>query len=209
MLARELVEETSFSVSRRVPSPPERRSQERHLTILRVGTLILDGRRELCLVRNISAGGLMAHVYCTLEAGQKVTVEIRSNHQVDGRVVWVDQANAGIEFDTPIDVTELLANPAVLDNGWKPRPPRVEVDRLATLRVGAKTYWVHTRDVSQGGVKVESDQPLDPGSDVVVTLEHFRPVAGVVRWQNGTVCGIAFNELIPFGELIGWLKRSG
>ncbi len=55
------VEETTFSFSSAAPQP-DRRRQTRHLTILRVGTLIIEGRRELCLIRNISAGGLMAHV---------------------------------------------------------------------------------------------------------------------------------------------------
>ena len=208
MLARDLVEETSFSVSRKVPDPPERRLQERHLTILRVGTLIVDGRRELCLVRNISAGGLMAHVYCPLEIRQSVSIELKTNQPIEGQVIWLDDANVGIEFASPIDVTELLANPPVLENGWRPRLPRVEVNRLATLRVGARTYWVRTRDVSQGGVKVETDQPIEPGSDIVVTLENLRPMQGVVRWQNGTVCGISFNQHIPFAELIDWLKHA-
>ena len=42
-----------------------------------------------------------------------------------------------------------------------------------------------------------------------MTLEGFRPLHGVVRWSGGGHCGIAFNQLIPFGELIDWLKRAG
>jgi len=61
-----VVEETTFSFSTRAPQPPERRRDTRHITILRVGTILVDGRRELCLIRNISAGGLMAHVYSQL-----------------------------------------------------------------------------------------------------------------------------------------------
>jgi len=30
-----------------------------------------------------------------------------------------------------------------------------------------------------------------------------------VRWSSDTGCGIAFNQLIPFGELIAWLKNAG
>ena len=208
MLAREQVVETSFSFSNLVPDPPERRQQERHIKILRVGIVVVDGRRELCLIRNISAGGLMAHLYTRVNPGQRVSVELKTHQEVSGRIVWVREANAGIAFDTPVDIADLLANPAVLDNGWRARTPRIEVDRLATLRAGARTQWVHTRDISQSGVKIELDEPLDIGADVVVTPEHFRPVAGVVRWQNGRACGIAFNQLIPLSELIDWLKRS-
>jgi len=207
MYAARQIEETSFSFSDQAPAPCERRRQERHIRILRVGVLFFDGRRELCLIRNISSGGLMAHVYSTVKTGENVRVELKTNQQVSGHIAWVDGSDAGIAFDAPVDIVELLANPPVLDNGWKPRSPRVEVDRAATLRSGARTRWVRTRDISQSGVKVELDQPLDVGSDVVVTLEHLGPIAGVVRWQDGPVAGIEFNQLIPFGELIEWLKR--
>lgn len=207
MLADNQIVETGFSFADSVPGPPERRRAERHLTILRVGILIADGQRELCLIRNISAGGLMVHVYSPVEEGKRVTVELKSNQAIDGRIVWVEEANAGIAFDEPVDVAALLANPPVLDNGWRPRLPRVEVDRPATLRAGARTLWVRTRDISQGGVKIDLDRPIEAGTAVVVTPEHFRPLAGTVRWQQERACGIAFNELIPFDELIAWLKR--
>ena len=206
MYVDQQIEETSFSFSQAIPQPPERRRQERHIRILRVGVLFVDGRRELCLIRNISSGGLMAHVYSTVVPGERVTVELKTNQQVSGRIVWARDSNAGIAFDSPVDIAELLANPPLLDNGWKPRAPRVEIDRPATLRSGARTRWVKSRDISQSGIKIETDEPLEVGGDVVVTLEHFRPLAGVVRWQSGPVAGIEFNQLIPFGELIDWLK---
>ena len=207
MYAARQIEETSFSFSEQAPLPPERRRQERHIRILRVGVLFFGSRRELCLIRNISSGGLMAHVYSAVTPGERVTVELKTNQQVTGEITWADGSDAGIAFDEPVDIVELLANPPVLDNGWRPRSPRVEVDRAATVRAGARTRWVRTRDISQSGLKVEVDAPLEVGSDVVVTLEQLGSIAGVVRWQDGTVCGIEFNQLIPFGELIDWLKK--
>jgi hypothetical protein len=201
-------EETTFSFSSDAPKPQERRQAARHMTILRVGTLIVDGNRELCLVRNISAGGLMAHVYSQFRLGQQVSVELRTNQPIAGTVSWIKAGNIGIAFAQPIDVEDLLASHNALENGWRPRLPRVEVDRLGTLRAGARTHWISTRDISQGGTKVEVDQPLEPGQDVVLTLEGFRPVAGVVRWHHDGLCGISFNQVIPFGELMGWLRRA-
>jgi hypothetical protein len=209
MFAQDSVVGTSFSFSSEVPDPPERRGDERHIKILRVGILVFDGRRELCLIRNLSAGGLMAHLYSNMHSGQRVTVELKTNQQVSGTVVWVREANAGIAFDTPVDIGELLANPPVLDNGWRARSPRVEIERVATVRNAGRTLWVNVRDVSQSGVKIETDEQLEIGSDVVVTLDNFRPIAGVVRWQSGRSCGLAFNGLIPLKELIDWIKNKG
>jgi hypothetical protein len=206
MLAENCHEETIFSLSRHAPRPPERRRQTRHLTILRVGLLISGGGRELCLIRNISAGGLMAHVYSRLNEGEAVRVELKSNHPVEGRVVWAEGSNVGIAFAEPVDVEDMLSSQAVIENGWRPRLPRIEVDRLATLRCGARLYGVNTRDISQGGVKIEIDQPLEVGRDIVLAMERFRPLAGSVRWCDGGLAGIAFNDLIPFAELMGWLR---
>jgi len=206
MLPQE-VEGTRFSFSREAPRPPERRRAQRHLTILRVGTLIVGGRRELCLVRNISAGGLMAHVYSTLRTGQEVAVELKTNQQLPGRIVWVEEANAGIQFDRPIEVAEILANPPVMENGWRPRMPRVEIERLGTLRAGATVHWITARDISQGGVRLECDGAVPAGAEVVLTLEGFRPVHGVVRWSKQAECGITFNQVVPFTELMAWLTQ--
>jgi len=208
MYLEERVVETGFSFSSDVPAPPERRTGERHIKILRVGTLVVDGRHELCLIRNISAGGLMAHVYSPLTPGQKVTVELKTNQPLPGQVVWVNEGNAGIRFAAPMDVSDFLANPAVMDNGWRPRTPRVEIDRMATLRAGARTTWVQVRDISQSGVKLECEAPPAQGEEIVLTIEGFRPLHGVVRWSSQGHCGVSFNQLIPFADLVDWLKQA-
>jgi PilZ domain len=208
MLANDLHDETTFSFSQRAPQPPaaERRQAPRHLTILRVGALIGPEGRELCLIRNISGGGLMAHVYACHAAGEVVAIELKTNDRIAGKVIWAEGSNIGVQFDSPIDVGEMLSSQAVLDNGWRPRLPRIEVDRLATLRCGARIHGVNTRDISQGGVKIETDEPLEVGREIVLTLDKFRPVHGVVRWCAEGLAGIAFNQLIPFGELMSWLR---
>lgn len=200
------LEETTFSLSPQPPKPAERRRDPRHLTILRVGSLIIDGRRELCLIRNISAGGVMIHAYSAMEEGKKLRIELKSDQQFEGVVTWAQGPTVGVTFEEPIDVAQMLANHARMENGWRPRMPRVEIDRLATIRVGAHTFAVNTRDISQGGVKLETDYPFEPDSPVVLTLERFRPIPGVIRWYQDGQCGVSFNQVVPFHELIDWLR---
>ncbi len=131
---------------------------------------------------------------------------MKTNQRISRTVARIEGSNVGISLEERPDEEELLAAHSGLENGWRPRLPRVEVDRLATLRLGAKTYGVSTRDISQGGVKIETDQPFDVGEEVVLTLDKFRPVHGAVRWYHEGLCGIAFNQVIPFHELMGWLR---
>jgi hypothetical protein len=208
MLNHECVDDTSLSLSAAIPAPPERRRQQRHLTILRVGALIVDGARELCLVRNISAGGVMAHVYRHFEIGTRVHVEIKNDEAMAGRVVWAEESNVGIAFDQKIDVPDLLATSKLLGDGRLARRPRVEINRRVRLRCGAEVYFADGIDISQGGVKLATEQKLPVNADVVVTLDGFRPLPGIVRWVKDDHVGISFLQVIPIGELCEWL-RSG
>lgn len=203
----EPADETIFSFSKEAPASAGRGDEVRRLTTLRVGTITIDGRRELCLIRNISAGGLRAHVYSPLCEGQQVSVELKTDQQTRGSVTWVDGGTIGISFDREIDVEELLAS-QVANDGVRPRMPRVEVDKLGELRIGARIYPINTCDMSQGGVRIEIDHRLNVGENVVLTLQKFRPVPGVVRWYQEGQGGIAFNQVIPFHELMNWLRRK-
>ena len=62
---------------------------------------------------------------------------------------------------------------------------------MATMRAGARTYWVHARDISQSGVKVETEHPPAADTEVVFALDGLRPLHGIVRWSNDSACGIA------------------
>lgn len=201
----ELVQETTYSLAEKVPE--QRRQKPRLLTLLRVATLIVDGRRELCLMRNISAMGAMIHVYSTLEAGQSVAVEMKTGQEIIGKVKWIDGSNLGLEFEAPIDVMAILASQLVSQSDHKPRMPRVEVRCPATLRLGAKTYRVTTHDVSQGGARIMLDAVVVANSEVVLSMEGFHSLHGTLRWCDSEHAGVTFNALIPWPLLVCWLKE--
>ena len=199
------VETTLYSLSDRAPDPVERRDDERYLTLFRVGTVMINDRRELCLIKNISSGGMMIRPYCKLEVGDKVSVELKRGEQIPGLINWVRQDSAGIEFNDRIDVIELLATSM---EGPRPRMPRVEVRCIASVRQGANVYGMRAHDVSQGGVKVESDRDLEVGGDVLVTLPGLPSKDAVVRWKQGRAYGITFRRLIALAELVEWLRSQ-
>ena len=207
MLSAGAAEETAYPVPEAAPELSGRGGEPRRMTTLRVGTITVEGRRELCLIRNVSAGGLRAYVYSPLQHGQRVSVELKANQQTCGSVSWVDGSTVGISFEEEINVAELLATQNEGESGIKPRMPRVEADCLGELRIGARLYPINTCDVSQGGVRIEVDHPLRVGENVVLTLQKLRPVQGVVRWFEDGQVGIAFNQVLPFHELVNWLRR--
>jgi hypothetical protein len=200
------VETTLYSLSDAPPAPAadsDRREGDRHMTLYRVGSILVEKRRDLCLIKNISAGGMMIRLYCSIAEDTMVMVELKSGQPISGRISWVRDHQAGVTFDQPIDVIDILSSTM---DGPRPRMPRIETNCHATLRNGANSLRVRACDISQGGVKIECGTPLSQGADVVITLPGLSPSPGIACWMEGGFAGITFNRLIPLGELVEWLK---
>ena len=197
------LETTLYSLSDEPPGPADRREGERHLTLFRVGSITIGDRRELCLIKNISAGGMMIRAYCPIPKGTALSVELKSGQPVTGRASWVNEHNIGVSFDEPIDVLEILSASA---DGPRPRMPRIEVHCIAIIRDGANIYRLPVCDISQGGVKVRGSPMLEHGCDLSLSLPGLDPQPAALRWRQDGHLGISFNRLIPLAELVAWLQ---
>jgi hypothetical protein len=199
-------ETTLYSLSNTTPGAPEERRQgDRLMTLYRVGSLNIAGRRELCLIRNISAGGMMVRAFCAIAEGTRLLVELKCGQPIAGAVSWARDIHVGISFDEPLDVIDILSPSS---EGPRPRLPRIEVSSFITLREGASIYRMRVCDISQGGLKVQCDAQLAPDSDVVVTLAGIEPQPGVVRWARGDQMGVTFNRLLALPTLVEWLREQ-
>jgi hypothetical protein len=199
------VETTLYSLTGAAPQPPGQRSDERFLSLLRVGTLLVEGRRELCLIRNISAGGMMIRAYSEIAPGTELAVELKEGEPIRGKAIWAEDGLVGIGFDERIDILSLIS-PS--DDDPPPRMPRIEIERTAWVREGANVRRTKAVNISQGGICVESHAELKVDADVTVTLAGLPPIPGVVRWRDASSYGIAFNRVLALSDVVGWL-RSG
>src|SRR4051795_13559501 len=109
LVSKKPVETTLYSLSSAPPRQPDRRVNDRFLSMLRVGALLIGDRRELCLIRNISAGGMMIRPYSPIDAGTRLSVELKHGETVSGVAQWSENGLTGVVFDTPMDVVTLLS----------------------------------------------------------------------------------------------------
>jgi hypothetical protein len=197
---------TIFSLTTDVPRPTDVRADDRLLSLLPVGKLVADDWQDLCRIRNISAGGLMAETTRRHDAGVPVTVELNSNQHVGGTLVWTRDTTVGVKFDQNVDLREILANrrPRI---GFRPRPARLDINCTATVRIGGLYYKVEVRDISLGGIKIHLQDRECLGKDVVVTVESLRPIKGVIRWHEDGLAGVVFDKPVTFEELAEWLSK--
>lgn len=202
------VETTLYSLSDTPPAPSgdgDRRDGERVMTLYRVGSILVENRRELCLIKNISAGGMMIRLYCSIADGTPVTIELKSGQPINGKISWTREQNAGIAFDTTIDVIDILSTTM---DGPRPRMPRIETNCHATLRDGSDVLRVQACDISQGGVKIRCETVVAQGADVIITLPGLEPQPGIACWIDNGFVGVTFNRLLPLGELVAWLHEQ-
>lgn len=205
---------TPRPVLKAIPAPApdtagERRADERSkLTVFRSGILHWDGIQGLCLIRNLSAGGMMAKVSAEIPVNTRVVAEMRSGHMLAGRIAWCREGRVGVQFDERIDVAEVLNGPHRIAAHWVQRMPRVKVPCGANVVVGTSREPVRLLDLSQGGAKVEGAR-LRPGDDVTFGVGGLDPRAGAVVWTREGRAGIAFHASIPFDTLAHWaLERQ-
>ena len=203
MLDEHPVETTVYSLRGSLPEPQERRSGERHLSLLRVGTLVIDNHRELCLIKNVSAGGMLIRAYCPVQEGARITIELKQGEPISGSARWSRGECVGVIFDEPIDVLDLLSPSG---EGPRPRMPRIQVDCTAWVREGATVHRTRALDISQGGMKVECRTTIPAGSEVTISLNGHSPLKGVVRWNDSGSIGITFNRVIALPVLVAWLR---
>ena len=175
------------------------------MPILRIAKLTAPSGEQLIRIRNVSAGGLMAESGRPLSVGDPVTLEM-SNQRIPSSIVWTRDGTIGVKFDQNLDLGELLAGRKPR-HGVRVRPPRLEVQCRASVRIGKLYYTVDVHNISLGGLKVEPIEEYCVGKDVVVVVESLRPVKGNVRWFSERQAGIVFDKPLSFDELADWIGK--
>src|SRR3546814_19915245 len=123
----------------------ENRQSERRVVTVRWVAKITSGKgQELCLIRNISAGGIMANIYSPHEVGEQIGIEIRSGQQLDGDIVWMRAGCIGVQFANEIDLDDMLKVISEDRKRIRARPPRLEVDVPPHIMVGNRGISVAT-----------------------------------------------------------------
>lgn len=185
----------------------ERRKGHRHITVLQVAKLVTGRCEELCIVRDISDGGLKAEIYCPLAVGESVEVQFKSGEQVRGHVAWIEDRQAGIAFDQPIEAERLLVRREHDAEGHPIRAPRLKVDMPGMLRVHGEQVCVRVTDISLDGCRVQSDLILKPGTGCEISLPGLGYRLAAIRWFRDNQAGVRLDERLSYQDFAHWRHR--
>ena len=188
---------------------PDRRVGPRHISILRVGRVEWCGQDQLCVVRNISAGGLMFECLHPPDLGQHLLVELRSDKRMPGTVRWSREGKTGIQFDTPVNVDQVLKEERSSLLRVRPRAPRfVRRGTIRLLPPEGEPIAADILDLAVSGVSCRPDQPVLRGQPIVAVLDGVGATNAEVRWARGDVVGIRFEKPLPWKPLQSWLDQA-
>lgn len=184
----------------------DRRSDDRIVTVYRVAKL-LDGGEELCLIRNISGGGVKAEVFSPKTVGDPLEVDFGDGRPQSARVVWTQEDCVGLSFDDPIDIAGTLAKtPRQSDR--RARRLRLLLEVEAFLLVAQHKLACQLLDISQGGTKVRTSSVVEAGDRVRLEIEGLGRISGSIRWVRDATAGIGFTTPIPYRELAQWIATG-
>ena len=183
----------------------ERRSDRREALVLRVGVISSANKTSFCLVRNISPTGMSVKVFGQTAPGTVVTIRVGDEEPISGRVAWVRDRFAGIEFSERLPPELLLRAAQKLAPTRRRSSPRVNTAAKVLLRTGGMYCSATLLDVSATGARVLLARPGEVGSTVMITLPDVPSIRAFVRWQEGRELGLAFEAPIPIEVIARWL----
>jgi hypothetical protein len=189
--------------------PADRRTAKRHMAVLLLVKLAVDGREALARITNLSRTGARIETSLPLQQGLLVGIELRSDAAADAIVRWVDGQSAGVEFTAPIDVDRFLSRKVSTLSRQKPRSPRYVCDAPARITTEEGSFTADLMDLSLSGARISADTEWKTDDTVVVAIEGLKPRRARIAWTRKEMAGIEFMLPLNYREFDVWLANGG
>lgn len=184
----------------------ERRSSVREALVLRIGVISSAERMSFCLVKNISTTGILVKLFGQVALDDRVFVRVGDEEAIAGRVAWVKDRSAGIEFTEELPPAALLRAAQKLLPTRRRSSPRINTAARVIVRTGGHCCQATLCDVSATGARVQLSRPIQISSTAMITLPDFPPMRAFVRWQDDRELGLAFETVIPIEVIANWVN---
>jgi hypothetical protein len=171
------------------PLPPpepvaEQRAAGRVALLLRAAKLVGTSGEYLCILRDVSAGGIKLRLFHPLPDDAPFALELGNGARYPVAPVWAAVNQAGFRFVAgPVDIAPLLCEPSAFPR----RPLRFAIDLEAIAMVGGHDLQARLLNLSQDGARFSCERRL--------------ALAQPVQWRDGCDHGVAFERRFGMEEL--------
>ncbi|NIJ25214.1 PilZ domain-containing protein [Sphingomonas japonica] len=182
---------TQTTVNARETIPAERRRAKRTSVFLQATVYPIDVFSE-AWVHDVSMAGLKGETDVELAVGQTlhVTTDEKAYHTgvvkwTAGRLFGFSLPGAAAIFGQASDIIDHGD-----DEGHHPRPYRIDTDLTARLLGGRAPRPATVRNLSSGGMLIETSPGLLPGQHLVVRIGNSPAIYGRVQWRSANLVGL-------------------
>lgn len=177
---------------------PEQRSAERApLAVLRAAKLVTQAGEYVCMVRDVSTGGVRIQMFHAVPADDHAFLELGNGEVYPMIRVWTRDRQAGFRFPTPIDVAAFIA-----EAGKYPRRAiRLRIRRPGLAYSGGIVRNITLRDLSQTGASFSCRDYLALFQPLVLSIDGLPECSGWVRWRQGQDYGMVFEATCRLDQL--------
>lgn len=176
----------------------DQRSGRRFTLVLRAAKLVSPEGEFLCVMRDVSEGGIKLRLFHPLPQAGPLEVEIGNGLRHAVEPVWQRGDLAGFRFAAgPVVLAEMLG----MSGPFPRRGVRLRAELAVTVTGPGGTSPARLQDISLDGARIDSDLPHPLGARLRIQSERLPPIAGRVRWRSGAAHGIAFERHFALDEL--------
>ncbi len=179
-------------------SAADLRGAPRFALIMRVAKLVIDGREQFCVIRDVSETGLKVKVFGPLSRDAELAVELANGDRHAAQCVWIAGDHAGLKFAEPIAIARLLDEAKGTGQRHRVRL-RIALDGI--LHAGGEVVPVAFRDISQQGAAIDSEKWLLLNQLVKIETTVLPVIYAKVRWRDHPRYGLIFEQTFRLEEL--------
>jgi PilZ domain len=187
----------------------DQRVAKRFALVLRATKLVAASGEYLCVLRDVSAGGVRIRLFHPLPPGEQFRLELGSGHAHPIEPVWQRSGYVGFRFaDGKIDANELVREASPFPK----RPIRLRLERPGIVTLGEERRAAAVGDISQHGAQIEVMPSLALGERVRLAVPGLPARVARVVWRRRRMHGLAFEQawrLDELATLIGALLLEG
>ena len=174
------------------------RSDSRVSLLLRAGKLIAQEGEFLCIVRDVSAGGIKVRLLHDLPAVNRLELELANGESYPLELIWNKDGHAGFRFlDRPIELVNVVDEPSCFPK----RGIRLRLELPIAIRIGSELRSANLWDLSQHGAQIEIEPGLAIGQRVNLCAAGFPELESRVRWRRRGAHGLVFQRGFRLDEL--------
>ena len=181
----------------------QRRTHERHSTVVKSIRIISEHSVEVCNVRQVTSGCAVADVSSNYSLNEAVTLDLSHSKTVKAYVGWAFNKTIGLKLRRQDDLAAISLGHGAKGSQFCKYP----LDFLAegNVLVGQEVRNVLIENISQTGIRILCGMEIPVGSAVKLDIPNLASETAIVRWSNDGMTGLSFVSELRLISLRQWL----